>query len=260
MKIKKKLVLVCAAATIGFATTSCSDDDKVTPLSVVTFEDANLNTQGILREGTLIDRDDNDLGNFWAAYTEKGITVRNFVQTEYYDYWCGFEISNQNDMTTTGYANESSVYNAKAHSGSKFALCYDGGSTMGPGYENEIYVADNTNKVFDHIYVANATYAALSMLNGDGFAKKMNYADQDYFKLTITGIDNTGTVKGTKEFCLADFRTANSGGVVTEWTKVDLTSLGAVQKLQFTLSSSDNSGGYINTPTYFCLDDIAIKE
>ncbi|MDR3227255.1 MAG: hypothetical protein LBT56_06250, partial [Prevotellaceae bacterium] len=96
MKIKKFLALVCAAAIIGFATTSCSDDDKVTPLTVVTFEDANLNTQGILREGTLIGEDDYGLGDFWAACTEKGITLKSYVATAY-TFWCGFEISNNND-------------------------------------------------------------------------------------------------------------------------------------------------------------------
>jgi hypothetical protein len=129
---------------------------------------------------------------------------------------------------------------------------------LGAEYNSEFYVADNTNKVFDNVYVTNSTYAALSMLNGDGVCKK--FSTGDWFKLTITGIDNTGTVKGTKEFYLADFRTPNSGGVVTEWTKVDLTTLGAVQKLQFTLSSTDNGGWGMNTPAYFCLDDIAIKE
>jgi hypothetical protein len=105
MKIKKILALVCAAATIGFTATSCSDDDdnNVTPLSIVTFEDATLNADGILREETFIEEDDYELGDFWAAYTEKGIAVRSYVATSMgYPFWCGFEVSNNTDMTTEG--------------------------------------------------------------------------------------------------------------------------------------------------------------
>ncbi|MDR1984755.1 MAG: DUF4465 domain-containing protein [Prevotellaceae bacterium] len=260
MKIKKFLALMCAAATIGFATTSCSDDDNdVKPFTVVTLENATLNSDGILVEGTLIGEDDYELGNFWKAYTEEGITFKSYVATAY-TFWSGFAISNHHDMTTDGMANQYSVYNATGHSGTKFVVCYDGGDMMGSGYENEIYVDNNTDKVFDHVYVTNSTYAALSMENGDGFAKQFTYADADWFKLTIKGIDHSGTVKGSIEFYLADFRTSSSSGIISEWTKVDLTSLGAVQKLQFSLSSSDNSYGYMNTPAYFCLDDIAIKQ
>jgi len=257
--MKKFLALICAATTLVF--TSCDNDDNepATPLSIVTFEDATLNSEGILREGTFIEENDDQSGNFWAAYAEKEITLRSYVSTAF-PFWCGFQVSNNHDMTTEGYINEASVYNAQGKSGSKFAICYDGGTAMmGSGYESEIFVTDGTNKVFDHIYVTNSTYTALSMKNGDGYAKK--FETGDWFKLTITGIDNLGEVKGTKEFYLADFRSTSSVGIVTEWTKVDLTSLGAVQKLQFSFSSSDNDAMYgMKTPAYFCLDDIAIQK
>ncbi|MDR1552416.1 MAG: DUF4465 domain-containing protein [Prevotellaceae bacterium] len=345
MKIKKFLALLCAAATVGMATVSCSDDDvvpspevfdvsivsktgtfevvqqdelelsgivnprltsatyiwtvdgiaqtstdtvfkftsnvsgdhtvtfsaandrgagtktvtvKVIPAKIITFEDASLDADGILREGTLIGEDDYGMGNFWEAYSEAGITFRSYVATAW-TFWCGFEISNNHDMTTAGYTNDASVYHTGGHSGSKFALCYDGGSMMGAGYDAEFYVSDNSNKVFDHVYITNSTYAALEMLNG-GFGKQFTYADKDWFKLTVKGFDSNGTEKGTVEFYLADFRTANSGGIVTEWTKVDLKPLGAVQKLQFSLSSSDTGGYGMNTPAYFCIDDLAIRQ
>ncbi|MDR2652378.1 MAG: DUF4465 domain-containing protein [Prevotellaceae bacterium] len=261
MKINKFLALLCAAATIGFATVSCSDDDVVPPSTIIDFENASLNSDGILREGTLIGEDDYEMGNFWEAYSKAGIIFRSYMSTDpsLWGFWCGFEVSNNHDMTTAGYTNEASVYHQNGHSGSKFAVCYDGGSMMGTGYEAEFYVSDNSNKIFDHFYATNSTYAALEMLNG-GMGKKFTHADQDWFKLTVTGIDNTGATKGTVEFYLADFRTANSAGVVTEWTKVDLKPLGAVQKLQFSLSSSDTGAYGMNTPAYFCIDDLAIRQ
>lgn len=262
MKLKEFLAALACAVMI-FATVSCDDDPDVipTPLpdySVITFENAELDTAGILREQTLIGADEYEMGNFWQAYTEQGIVFKSYVSTMW-AFWCGMEISGNHDMDTADYSNESSVYNPAGKSGSKFVLCYDGGSMMGPGYESEFYTADNTNKVFDHVYITNSTWAALLMMNGDATAKKLNYTDKDWFKLKITGIDSTGIEKDSINFYLADFRTANSGGIVTEWTKVDLTSLGAVQRLQFTLSGTDNNSYGLRTPAYFCMDDLAIK-
>ncbi|MDR2065930.1 MAG: DUF4465 domain-containing protein [Prevotellaceae bacterium] len=232
---------------------------NVVPVDILTFENAELNEDGILREGTLAGEDDYEMGHFWEAYSDAGITFKSYVATMF-TFWCGFEISNNHDMTTAGYTNDASVYHESGHSGSKFAVCYNGGSSMmGPGYESEFYVADSSNKVFDHVYLTNSTYAALEMLNG-GFGKQFSYADHDWFKLIIKGFDSSGTEKGSVEFYLADFRTENSGGIVTEWTKVDLKPLGAVQKLQFSLSSSDTGLYGMNTPAYFCLDDLAIRK
>ncbi|MDR2291992.1 MAG: DUF4465 domain-containing protein [Prevotellaceae bacterium] len=350
MKLKKFLALVCAAATIGLATVSCSDEDVITPLpeefdvsivsktgnfevlqqdeleltgvvnprlasatyiwtvdgivqpstdtvfkftsnvsgdhtvtfsatnekgaglktvtvkvipaDIITFEDASLDGDGILFKGTLIGEDDYGMGYFWEAYSEAGITFKSYEGTDSYlmGFWCGFEISNNHDMTTAGYTNDASVYHESGHSGSKFAVCYDGGSSMmGPGYEAEFYVSDGTDKIFDHVYITNSTYAVLEMRNG-GYGKRFSYDDKDWFKLTVKGLDSNGTEKGTVEFYLADFRTTNSGGIVTEWTKVDLSSLGAVQKLQFSMSSSDNNTYGMLTPAYFCLDDLAVRK
>lgn len=47
-------------------------------------------------------------------------------------------------------------------------------------------------------------------------------------------------------------------GILTEWKRVDLTPLGKVHRLNFNMTSSDGEGMWINTPTYFCMDDIAI--
>ena len=97
------------------------------------------------------------------------------------------------------------------------------------------------------------------MLNGDGFAKKFGGAsgdDEDWFLLTIEGFDSSNVSIGTVEFYLADYRFADNGQdyIVDEWTKVDLSGLGAVKKLEFSLTSSDNSYGYMNTPAYFAAD------
>ena len=88
------------------------------------------------------------------------------------------------------------------------------------------------------------------MTNGDGFAKE--FEQGDWFKLTATA-DNGNTA----EFYLADFRSDNPADhyMLTTWEWFDLSSLGQVKYITFSLTSSDVSAYGMNTPSYFCLDN-----
>ena len=111
----------------------------------------------------------------------------------------------------------------------------------------------------------NTTYSALSMRDGDGFAKKFGGADgteSDFFRLTIHGYAG-GLSTGTVDFYLADFRFGDSGQdyIVDEWTFVDFSALGTVDELRFSFASSDVGAFGINTPVYFAMDDfLAVPE
>ena len=181
-------------------------------------------------------------------------------------YYGGVALSRWNDMVTEGFLNQCSAYYADATTGkggnngsATFAVAFVA-TFMGPNAAYICFEDKNDEFLIDHLYVNNATYAALSMLNGDSFAKKMSYEDQDWFKLTFQGLNNSGKKVGEPvDFYLADFRTPDSPGIVTEWTKVDLSSMGAINKLGFWMSSSDTGAYGMNTPAYFCMDDIAVK-
>ncbi len=159
-------------------------------------------------------------------------------------------------MTPAGYGNQCSVFYKDAESGfggaggsKTFAVNNNSGSMS--------FTDADTEAQFGYVWVTNGTYAALSMRDGDAYAKKFGLGD--WFKLTISATDKAGAATGTPvEFYLADFRTATSPGIVTEWTQVDLTSLGdKVHKISFALSSSDVGDWGMNTPAYFCLDNLA---
>jgi hypothetical protein len=99
------------------------------------------------------------------------------------------------------------------------------------------------------------------MLNGDSFAKKFGGSggnDPDWFFLTMTGKDAAGVVTGTVDFYLADFQFADNqlDYIVNNWRFVDLTPLGVVKSIEFSLSSSDTSAWGMNTPAYFAIDTI----
>ena len=174
----------------------------------------------------------------------------------------GIAVSRWNDKTTAGYLNQCSAYygtdnqgDGGADNSATFAVVYSS-SFGGDGYMS---FEGSKECVIDHLYCTNNTCAALSMMNGDGYARKLTYDAKDWFKLTFIGENAAGEKTGEVEVYLADFRTSDAGGVLTEWAKVSLRELGKVNKIKFEMSSTDNSEWGMNTPSYFCMDNLAIE-
>ncbi|MBK8019077.1 MAG: DUF4465 domain-containing protein [Betaproteobacteria bacterium] len=53
-------------------------------------------------------------------------------------------------------------------------------------------------------------------------------------------------------------RRFGSDFILEGWQRIDLTSLGMVSSLSFSMDSSDKGDFGINTPTYFALDDLTV--
>ena len=70
----------------------------------------------------------------------------------------------------------------------------------------------------------------------------------------------SGESTGSVDFYLADYRYADSSQdyIVNAWEYIDLSSLGSVDELSFSLSSSDNGSFGMNTPNYFAIDNIGV--
>lgn len=86
-----------------------------------------------------------------------------------------------------------------------------------------------------------------------------------YVKLTITG-SKGGTKTGVVDYFLAirpnvDAAHPTLNYIAPDWFKVDLNSLGVVDKVLFELSSSyKNANGEMLVAPYFCLDGIRLKK
>ncbi|AMV38539.1 DUF4465 domain-containing protein [Planctomyces sp. SH-PL62] len=184
--------------------------------------------------------------------------------------WSGFGYSNRTDATTAGYGNELSAYAGSAHSGGNFGVA--------SGYRNPPFAPANpadlaglptfsipTGASLAGMFVTNTTYAALSMLNGDSFAKKFggdSGDDADWFKLTAYGVTAAGSLLGTSvDFYLADYRFDDNSldYVLDTWAYMDLSSLAGASQLSFNLTSSDVGRYGMNTPAYFAVDDLTYR-
>ena len=156
-----------------------------------------------------------------------------------YSYWEGFAYSNLSQQTPPA-SGLAAQYAGLPGSGQATAI-YAIGQTLA-FYGLPTMTLDQPLEL-QGAYFTNNNYAYYSMLNGDGFAKKFGGAtgaDPDWFLLTIEGFDGQDDPTGTVEFYLADYRFADDSQdyIVPGWTWVDLSALGTVKKVTFSLSSS----------------------
>ena len=249
-------------------------------LKTVDFEDIVSSGQSnFLADSPFGDNIDGKNKNY-APYTHTATGLvfslnKGAYQPASYDYHRiggGFWGSNYNDMATSGVLNHSSVYYSDpqthkgGHGGSEyFAVCYESTSGGMSLTNAQIAFSDaQTEKIFDHLYVNNNTFAVLDMENGSSLMDgPFNYENKSWCKLVITGVRADGSQSGQVAYYLADFRTENALGIVKEWKKVDLLPLGAVHTLRFHMESSDVDeflgAPALNNPAYFCIDDVTVR-
>lgn len=89
---------------------------------------------------------------------------------------------------------------------------------------------------------------------GDAYARAFNNGDK--FTLTVHGIAADETEK-TVDVTLASYTNGNLT-INRGWKYVDLSALGAVNQLYFTMSSTDIGEWGMNTPAYFCMDKLSV--
>ena len=183
--------------------------------------------------------------------------------------WSGFSYSNMTDDSTAGFMNQYSAitaagYDPVASGGMNYAVAYVPADwvTFEP-VPVTVRVTDPGAKSALGCYVTNSTSAALSMEFGDDYAKKfggISGDEPDWFMLTIKG-HKDGIETGSVDFYLADYRFENNAEdyIVKDWQWVDLTPLGETDSLKFSLSSSDTGAFGMNTPSYFCMDNLTFN-
>ena len=236
MKKISKLLLVATAFAWAFSLTSCKEDDPYVK-DTVDFQSVELNDEG-----------------YWNGSDGSGsltvdmATFNNDYNSDW-DSWSGFAFSNTTDIETPGFTNQYSAYvSAGADTQNLHAVSFVSADVASITFLTEVNLlsADFTN----------STYAYLSMLNGDLFSKKFEVGD--WFELTIAGIDAAGEPVAEVSYRLADF-TDGREYLAENWTEVDLRPLKGVTKLVFKLESTDVSDWGMNTPAYFCMDNLKFE-
>lgn len=116
----------------------------------------------------------------------------------------------------------------------------------------------NTGETYNAVgvYVTNHPWAYYDVTVGEGSASKLDQ-EGDYFKIIATGMLN-GSKTNTAEFMLAEVKDGELNAV-KDWEWFDLSALGEVDKIYFTLDGSDQSSFGLNTASYFCMDRVIVE-
>ena len=278
--MKKVLSFALMALTLGYVFVSCDeekltpeDEKKPTPTDTIqtTPKDTNqvtptdtvpnvpADTVSYTLSISLEKADSIYLGTdttiSTGTYYRQDIIIEPFVLSHSFASWGfgeGFTYTSCSNDTTPGYSNLSAITKRGVKTNAYF--------TSNAGFwETPAEITFKDGKAYNakECYVTNSTYAYLAIKNqNDGNATPYvkEWTDEDWFKLTITGYNDT-VKTDTVQFLLAD-----GLNIVNTWQKVDLTKLGKVTKIIFSLSSTDEAYGFMNTPAYFCLDQLTVTE
>lgn len=127
------------------------------------------------------------------------------------------------------------------------------------GHSNQVmFVDQNGDMTFEPVgvYVSNHPWAYYHCLNGD--AASTPFGEGDHFDLTAVGVAADGTETSVTmtmaEYVNGEFH------AVTDWTFFDLSSLGSVNSVYFTMNSTKLNNYGVATPLYFCMDKFQVKK
>ncbi len=226
-KQMKKIFFFAAAALMSTA--------MFAQLQVATFEDVtlpgietvlHLTETGTIQSGSFaFTQDVQDYGGGYVYYF--GNVVSNKTSNQYMGDW-------QNDMSASG----------GAYEGNNFVVW-----TM--SYYGDDVITLQDAAVVPGFYINNTPWVVDAILNGDGMSTDgAPFGENDWFKLTVNGSLNGTAVNTQVEFYLAQ-----GTSYISDWTYVDLSTLGEVDEISFSLSSTKSNNQGMTTPAYFAIDN-----
>ena len=191
-------------------------------------------------------------------------------------YWDGFTPAIGGDQTDYGQAGSSAGWTTNyggCMAGGGCVIDENGNVTADPdepyfvafysswayyGNSNEVmFVNAKGSMMFEPVgvYVCNHPWPYYGCLHGDGFGRA--FEEGDYFEIIAHGV-NADDSETTVSMNLVEF---TNGQLIAanDWTFFDLSALGEVKSVYFTLNSTDTGDWGMNTAAYFCMDKFQVK-
>lgn len=165
-----------------------------------------------------------------------------------YEYWNGFAYSNVVNTTDPAFTNQYASFPGGGSQSSTYAVAFGDGASL-------TLPVPGTVAGFQ---IANTTYAALTMRDGDQYGFSAPLPPGGWFATTATG-KLGGGVTGSATYYLADLRGGTPPGILAGWDWFDLAGLGVVDTVEFTFSGSDTGTFGLNTPAYFAMDSLTVN-
>lgn len=184
------------------------------------------------------------------------------------------------------YQNQCSVYNKSVsedarrggagYAGSdNFAVVYGYVDEYNTAYMNYPEISFEAPGTVSDLWICNTAYTYGVIMNGnhwddgedDGWTGtaiplKDVYKDgrKGFLRVDAYGFNGDEPTNGGApvSIYLADYNASDTGNVIDTWTEWDLSALEVVTKIKFNVVGNDSSTYGLNTPAYFCLDNIHI--
>lgn len=270
--MKKIFTLVASALLASTAWASVITLDLNKPMNPTSLE---YNDYGIWTECY------NDVDYTWLEF---GDANGEFMLSHLIDgegaswggyYWDGFCPAIGGDQTDYGQPGSSASWTTNfggCMAGGGCVINADGSVTADPaqpyivayysswayeGPSNQVMFSKDGNTTFEPVgvYVCNHPWPYYGCVHGDGMARA--FEEGDYFELIAHGVDAEGN-ETTVSINLVEFVNGQLNAL-NDWTFFDLSSLGEVESVYFTMNSTDTGDYGINTATYFCMDKFQVK-
>ena len=203
------------------------------------------------------------ISNYWGAgYSNED---RNTHIAKYYGE--DYVTENAGNDSMLGWFNLQLMTPIQPHSGENFAVHFGYSDFFSMSGETlpEIFFADGEARVIDHMYVTNTNYVLNQLMCGVGSEAGNTFGgsytgptENSWYKITAYGYASWDDEEPTSE---AEFYLLDGTTPVLDWEKWNLSELGAVVRVKFNLSGSeDMSGSYgLTIPAYFAYDDVAVS-
>ena len=198
-------------------------------LQVATFEDIEVSADSIY------------LLNETGTFTSGDFTFDQDVQNYGINYYFGNVVSSKKANTYLGDSQNYMSSKGGAFAGSQFVVWYS--SYVG---KDRVYLKEAA--IIPGFYICNTPWVIDAVENGDGMSGPFDANDN--LTVIINGYLGGNAVNHQIEFKLVDGTTP-----VTEWTYIDLTELGEVDEISFTMDGTKKNDYGLTTPTYFAMDN-----
>ncbi len=171
--------------------------------------------------------------------------------------WNGFAYTNETDQTTLSYTNEFSSASGKGVWASEnYAVSYIMGDWMNNYEPIPSIIRIDTEIAPEQIpgmFISLNAYSSLYMADNDLYSN-----GNHWLKLHIAGFNTVTDIAVTADIMLADYRFENAelDFKMSNWTYIDLSWAQGADSLLFYIYSSDAGEYGVNTPAYFCIDNV----
>lgn len=261
MKLFTKYLLAMLPLAAMPALTSCDEEHE--PADV--FFTMNL-------DGEDIPMDSDGLWTGWD--TPDNLVIGNMEFSHSYTLWeagvfswGGFVVSSQTDNAyypADLVGHQFTSVTGRGDASERYLMAFwsaydDAQATSFQGRSCRFSRTDGAEFTPQAISVTNATYSYYMMLHGDSFGNAP-FAKGDWFRLVAHGVKKDGT-ESEVGFDLARCEGEDkSEWIVDDWKVFDLSALGNVIGIYFTMESSRSNEYGMLTPSYFAVGALTVKE